>query len=80
MEPVRIREGVDPNSKEYRRNLIIVIGILLFLTVTGGTCLGYKIRTAENAKAAAEAAGESGEKTFEQKEKDRAMEILREKK
>ncbi|QDG51870.1 hypothetical protein FIV42_14310 [Persicimonas caeni] len=80
MEPVRIRQDVDPNSREYRRNLIIVIGILLFLTVTGGTILGYKIRTAENAKAASEAAAESGERTAEQKEKDRAMEILREKK
>lgn len=72
MDPVRIRQDVEPNSKEYRRNLIIVIGILLFLTVTGGTCLGYKIRGAENAKAAPD--------VEKQKEKDRAMEILREKK
>ncbi len=76
METVRIRKDVDPNSREYRRNLIIVIGILLFLTVTGGTCLGYKIRGAENA----EAAPASEHKELEQREKDRAMEILREKK
>ena len=54
MEPVRIREDVDPKSPEYRRNLLIVIGILFFLTLVGGTCLGYKIRTAEKAEAAAE--------------------------
>jgi ABC-type uncharacterized transport system permease subunit len=54
MEPARIRDDVDPNSRKYRRELIIVIAILLSLTIFGGTCLGYKIRTAENQEAAAE--------------------------
>jgi hypothetical protein len=55
MEPARIRDDVDPNSKKYRRELIIVIGIVLGLSIFGGTCLGYKIRTAENQEAAADA-------------------------
>lgn len=60
MEPVRIREDVDPNSPEYRRQLIIVSCIVVFLTVTGGACLGYRIRTMEamNAELAAKKAEE----------------------
>lgn len=61
MEPVRIREDVDPNSPEYRRNLIIVIGILLTLTLVGGSCLGYKIRSAERAKEANSQTGASSQ-------------------
>ncbi len=53
MKPVQIREDVDPESPEYRRNLIIVIGILFLLTLVGGSCLGYRIRTAENARGGA---------------------------
>jgi hypothetical protein len=49
MEPVRIRDDVDPNSPRYRRELIIVTGIVLFLTLAGGTCLGYRIRSMESA-------------------------------
>lgn len=48
MEPVRIREDVDPNSPEYRRSLIIVTFIVLVLMLVGGSCLGYRIRQMEN--------------------------------
>ena len=47
MKPVRIREDVDPTSAAYRRQLIIVTGIVVFLTLTGGSCLGYRIRNME---------------------------------
>lgn len=54
MEPVRIRDDVDPESPEYRRNLIIVIFIVLVLTLGGGLWLGHKIRVAEQNQDAAE--------------------------
>jgi uncharacterized protein HemX len=54
MEPVHIRDDVDPSSKEYRRNLIIVILIVFALTVGGGLWLGTKIRHAEQQRDAAE--------------------------
>jgi flagellar basal body-associated protein FliL len=54
MEPARIRDDVDPNSRKYRKELIIVVMIVLGLSIFGGTCLGYKIRTAENQEAAAQ--------------------------
>lgn len=54
MEPVRIRDDVDPTSKEYRRNLIIVILIVFVLTVGGGLWLGTKIRGAEQQSDAAQ--------------------------
>lgn len=54
MEPVRIRDDVDPESREYRRNLIIVILVVVFLSLVGGTWLGYKIRGAEGKADAAE--------------------------
>lgn len=50
MDPVRIRDDVDPESPQYRRNLIIVIMIVLGLSIVGGAWLGYKIRGAENAR------------------------------
>jgi hypothetical protein len=51
MEPAKIRDDVDPDSKEYRRALIIVVFIVLGLGTLGGTCLGLKISGAEEAKA-----------------------------
>ncbi|MFW5966588.1 MAG: hypothetical protein ACOCV2_03670 [Persicimonas sp.] len=54
MEPVRIRDDVDPEYPEYRRNLIIVIMVVVFLSLVGGTWLGYKIRGAEDKADAAE--------------------------
>jgi hypothetical protein len=50
MEPAKIRDDVDPDSKEYRRALIIVVFIVLGLGTVGGTCLGMKISGAEDAK------------------------------
>lgn len=50
MEPVKIRDDVDPESKEYRRRLIFVIMLVLGLSVFGGTCLGMKIGEAEQGR------------------------------
>lgn len=47
MEPVRIRPDVDPNSPEYKRAFRRVLFIVLFLMITGGSCLGYRIRQME---------------------------------
>ena len=47
MEPVQIRDDVDPNSPEYRRSLIKFTFIVLALMFFGGTCLGLKISNAE---------------------------------
>lgn len=62
MEPVRIRDDVDPHSPEYKRSLRRVILILTVLMLTGGSCLGYRIRQMEDyetARKEAEAAAES---------------------
>ncbi|AWV90616.1 hypothetical protein [Bradymonas sediminis] len=61
MEPVRIRPDVDPNSPEYKRSLRRVMLILFVLMISGGSCLGYRIRKMEEyiaERKAAEAAGE----------------------
>lgn len=61
MEPVRIRDDVDPNSPEYKRGLRRVFLTLVVLMLTGGSCLGYRIRQMEDFEAArkeAEAAAE----------------------
>lgn len=55
MKPVRIRPDVDPESPEYKRQLTIVVAIVVFLTITGGSCLGYRIRSMETLSADAAA-------------------------
>lgn len=47
MEPVRIRPDVDPNSPEYKRALRRVLLIVTVLMLSGGSCLGYRIRQME---------------------------------
>lgn len=51
MKPVRIRPDVDPESPEYKRQLTIVVSIVVFLTISGGSCLGYRIRSMETLSA-----------------------------
>ena len=52
MERAKIREDVDPESKEYRKSLITVVFIVLGLGLIGGTWLGLKITHAESANQA----------------------------
>jgi flagellar basal body-associated protein FliL len=70
MEPARIRDDVDPNSRKYRKELIIVVMIVLGLSIFGGTCLGYKIRTAENQEAAAQQNNKQNNKQNKQEQSE----------
>lgn len=44
------RAGLEP--EEFQRRLVFVTAVVLVLGLVGGTCLGLKIRKAENAQAA----------------------------
>ncbi|MFB6262638.1 MAG: hypothetical protein ABEL76_03270 [Bradymonadaceae bacterium] len=48
-DEAELKAGLEP--VEFQRRLVFVTFTVLFLGITGGTCLGWKIQKAENYQA-----------------------------